>query len=63
MTCKFRITIPAGSIDLVSPMGFWECHAAILEVMGIKDQGPVKTQEHARQIAEEAARKRRMKSA
>lgn len=41
MTCKFTITIPAGSIDLVSPMDWWQCHAKLLEVMGIQDASPV----------------------
>lgn len=47
MTCKFTVTIPAGSIDLTSQMDWFACHAAILDVMGIKDAGPVNTPEAA----------------
>ena len=51
MTCKFTITIPAGRIDLVSPMDWFACHAAILDAMGIEDAGPVESEAQARAIA------------
>jgi len=47
MTCKFRVTIPAGSVDLVSPMDWFACHQQILAVMGIKDAGPVNSEAQA----------------
>lgn len=57
MTCKFQITIPAGSINLTSPMDWWEVRAAILQVMGIKDAGPVASQAQAEAIAATAVRR------
>jgi len=59
MTCKFTITLPAGSIDLTSPMDWWECHAVILAQMGIKDANPVLTEAQADKIGQEAAEKER----
>lgn len=60
MTCKFTVTTPAGSINLVSSMDWFACHAAILAVMGIKDQGPVESEAQARAIAEKGLSQRRV---
>ncbi len=64
MTCKFRITLPEkGSITLTSPMDWFECHAKILEVMGIKDAGPVTSETQAAKHADKAANSARRHAA
>ena len=56
MTCKFTLTIPAGEIDLVSPMDWFACQAVILAQMGIKDANPVLTEAEAVKVADKALR-------
>jgi hypothetical protein len=57
MTCNYTITIPAGSIDLTSPMDWFACQAAILEVMRIKDQGPVTSEADALTLAADSQKR------
>lgn len=53
MPCKFRVTIPQGSIVLTAPGDWFEVHAKILAVMGIKDDNPVLSESQAATIADE----------
>lgn len=56
MTTNFTIAIPAGSIDLTSPMDFFACQAILLAGMGIKDANPVTSEAEAVKHADKALR-------
>lgn len=57
MTRKFTLTIPAGEIDLVSPMDWVACHAEVLKTMGIKDANPLTSEAEADKVSKLAALK------
>ena len=58
MTCQFTVSIATstGSIDLVSPMDWFDCHAAILAALGITDATPVTSAAQAEAISAKAVR-------
>ena len=56
---KWTVQTSILTCDLSAPGDWFKTHAAILEVMGIKDQGPVTSEDQADQIGQKAAEKHR----
>lgn len=56
---KWTVQTPTLTCDLSAPGDWFATHAAILEVMGITDAGPVKSETHAQMIGDAAAERTR----
>ena len=56
---KWTVQTPILTCDLSVPGDWFKTHAAILEVMGIKDAGPVLTEADADKIGKESAERKR----
>jgi hypothetical protein len=56
---KWTVQTSILSCDLSAPGDWFATHAAILEVMGIKDAGPVQSEAEADMIGQKAAERAR----
>jgi hypothetical protein len=54
---KWTVQTPILTCDLSAPGDWFAIHTKILEVMGIKDQGPVTSEAHAQMIGDAAKAK------
>ena len=50
---KWTIYLPSGEVTATSSLDFWALNAKTLDLMNIKDSGPVLTEDHAALIVSE----------